>query len=184
MAILGRALARHLSSIRGLYSVELPDSLSAEMLELVGSANSVASKRALLVTDDPGLSSSVESTAWRDILRWRTTDDRIFVWARGIRQPDTSFISVVRPFISTRFPGADGGECTLELLVRTCVEEFSYQRSKQPIGEVFEAFHRTALWVAKVLRYMFERLGSTPRVHWSDRFLEHWSEFWSQSTQH
>jgi hypothetical protein len=175
MAILGKAIARYLSGIRGLYSVELPESLLQEMLELVELANAAESHRALLVTDDPGLSSSAVSTSWRDILRWRTTDDRAFVWTRGLRQPDTSFVSVVRPFISTRFPGADGGECTLELLVRITVAELWQKRNKQPIGDAFEAFHRTALWVANVLRYMFERVGSTPSVHWSDRFLEHWA---------
>lgn len=175
MAVLGTAIARHLSRLGGLYSVELPDSLVQEMLDLVQTANGVAPKRALLVTDDPTLSNSVATTTWRDILGWRTTDDRTFVWKRGIREPDTSFLSVVRPFISTRFPGADGGECTLELLVRISIEELWYRRGKQPIGDAFEAFYRTAMWVAGILRHTFERAGSTPSVHWSDRFLEHWA---------
>jgi hypothetical protein len=173
MAVLGNAIARYLSNLGGLYSVELPESLVQEMVDLVQTANVASAKRALLVTDDPALAISGATTTWRDILGWRTTDDRSFVWKRGLKQPDTSFLSVVRPFISTRFPGADGGECTLDLLVRISISELWYRRGKQPIGDVFDAFHRTALWVTGVLRYTFERAGSTPSVHWSDRFLEH-----------
>jgi hypothetical protein len=173
MAVLGNAIARYLSKLGGLYSVELPESLIQEMVDLVQAANAVTVKRALLVTDDPAVSASVATTTWRDILGWRTTDDRAFVWKRGFKQPDTSFLSVVRPFISTRFPGADGGECTLELLVRISISELWYRRGKQPIGDVFDAFYRTGLWVTGLLRYTFERAGSTPSLHWSDRFLEH-----------
>src|ERR1043165_7255862 len=175
MAILGNAIARYLCQLGGLYSVELPESLLPEMLELVQLANSVAPKRALLVTDDPLLTNATATTTWRGVLGWRTIDDRIFIWKRGLREPDTSFVSVVRPFISTRFPGADGGECTLELLVHISIRELWHQLGKQAIGDACDAFYRTALWIAGVLRYMFERVGSTPSVHWSDRFLEHWA---------
>ncbi len=176
MAVLGNAIAAYLSRLGGLYSVELPGSLLPEMLDLVQAANSTTTaKRAMLVTDDPTLAGSLPTSTWREVLEWRTEDDRTFVWKRGLREPDTSFRSVVRPFISARFPGIDGGECTLELLVRISIVELWRRRGKQPIGEAFDAFVRTAQWVVGVLKLFFERVGSTPSVHWSDRVLEHWA---------
>src|SRR6185312_3563880 len=110
------SIARYLGKLGGLYSVELPASLSQEMTELVSFANQGQPNRALLVSDSapPG---AVAVSNWRDVLGWRTADDRIFTWKRGHREPDTSFRSVVRPFISARFPGARGGECTLAQLI-------------------------------------------------------------------
>lgn len=178
MSVLGHAIAGHLARLGGLYSVELPETLAAEMHELVISANAQQSNRALLVTDDVP-PASVAATAWRDVLKWRTSDDRIFTWKRGHREPDTSFRSVVRPFISSRFPGAGGGECTLAQLVRLCIAELWVRRRRKPVGDSFDAFERTGQWVAGVLRQMFEEAGSTPSVHWSDRFLEHWSRMLS-----
>src|SRR5713101_1577653 len=105
MPILVTAIANHLSRLGGLYSVELPDALWEEMVDLVSTGNVGQTNRALLVTDDPGAAASVPTIRWREILGWRTTDDRIFAWKRGTREPDTSFRSVVRPFISNRFPG-------------------------------------------------------------------------------
>lgn len=175
MGVLGNAIANYLSKISGLYSVELPEALATEMVELVGTANATQPNRALLVTDGQATASGVATTLWRDVLEWRTTDDRIFTWKRGNREPDTSFRSVVRPFISGRFPGAGGGECTLELLVRLCIAELWRRQNRQTVGNSFNAFCDTALWVTGVLRYVFERVGSTPSTHWSDRFLEHWS---------
>ncbi len=174
MNILGNAIARYLSKLDGLYSVELPETLMPEMNALVGAANIMQGNRALLVTDDqapPGLA----TTRWRDVLGWRTTENRVFVWKRGNREPDTSFRSVVRPFISSRFPGAGGGECTSELLVRITLAELWESRNRVPVGASFDAFYETALWVTGILRAIFEESGSTPGVHWSNRFLEHWA---------
>lgn len=53
MPILGSAVARYLSHLRGLYSVELPFSLSGEMAELVDVANTVELSRALFVSSSP-----------------------------------------------------------------------------------------------------------------------------------
>jgi hypothetical protein len=175
MGVLGNAIANHLSKLSGMYSVELPETLATEMVDLVGTANAIHPTRALLVTDDPTAAGGVATTLWRDVLGWRTTDDRIFVWKRGNREPDTSFRSVVRPFITGRFPGVGGGECTPELLVQLCITELWHRRGRQPNGASFDAFYETALWVTGVLRYIFERAGSTPSIHWSDRFLVHWA---------
>ena len=175
MPILGNALGNYLSRLGGLYSVELPEALGQEMLDLVVAGNASQVNRAVLVSDDPTAGSGVSTIRWREILGWRTTDDRIFVWKRGTREPDTSFRSVVRPFISSRFPGASGGECTLELLVKLSITELWRRRGNLPVGDSFEAFLATSMWVTSLLRYIFERAGSTPSVHWSDRFLEHWA---------
>jgi hypothetical protein len=105
MPVLGNAIGNYLSRLGGLYSVELPDTLWQELLDLVAAGNARQVNRAVLVTDDPTSASGVLSIGWREILGWRTTDDRIFAWKRGTREPDTSFRSVVRPFISSRFPG-------------------------------------------------------------------------------
>ena len=174
MNVLGHAIARHLARLDGLYSVELPESLTQEMHGLVVTANAVAVNRAILVTDDT-VPANVSSTRWRDVLGWRTSDNRIFAWKRGSREPDTSFRSVVRPFISSRFPGAGGGECTLTQLVKLCIAELWHRRGRQPVGDSFDAFVNTAQWVAGLLHHVFETSGSTPSVHWSDRFLEHWA---------
>ena len=174
MGVLGQAIARYLEKLEGLYSVELPKGLSEEMQQLVQHANASKDNRALLVTDDtpaPG----VACVPWRDVLGWRTTDDRIFTWNRGYREPDTSFRSVVRPFISGRFPGAAGGECTLEQLVHLCICELWTRRGWHCGGEPFNAFVETGLWVTGVLTHLFESAGSEPNSHWSDRFLEHWA---------
>lgn len=175
MAILGSAIANYLSGLEGLYSVELPETLWEEMIELVVVANGVQGNRALLVTDDPTTAANAQTIKWREILAWRTTEDRIFVWKRGTKEPDTSFRSVVRPFISSRFPGANGGECSLELLVRLSITELWRRCGNQPVGDSFEAFLETSSWVTGILQYIFEKAGSTPSMHWSDRFLEHWA---------
>jgi DNA helicase HerA-like ATPase len=173
MPILGTAIGNYLVSLQGLYSVELPENLWEEMRDLVVTAGGGEMNRALLVSDDPA--TDVPTIRWRDILGWRTTDDRIFVWKRGMREPDTSFQSVVRPFISNRFPGANGGECTLEFLVKLSVTELWRRRGNLPVGNSFEAFLETSGWVTGLLRKFFEGAGSTPGVHWSNQFLEHWA---------
>jgi hypothetical protein len=179
MPILGSAIATHLSRLKGLYSVELPVSLADEMEDVVRDCNKTSASRALLVSDEPS-SQDVRTISWAEILGWRTDDDRVFVWRRGSQEPDTSFRSVVRPFISARFPGAIGGECTLDQLARLSVVELWRRRGFASVGDAFDAFLATARWVAGVLGYSFELVGSTPSVHWSDMFLKHWAEMLKQ----
>ena len=93
------------------------------------------------------------------------------MWHRGLQEPDSSFQSVVRPFISGRFPGAGGGECSAQLFIRICIGEIWASRGWQPVGDIYTAFVETAEWVFDVLVRMFEEAGSTPATHWSDRLL-------------
>lgn len=175
MPILGQAIARHLIGLQGLYSVELPEQILVEARELVQRANTQQPNRALFVTDDPSAAGGATSIRWRDLLGWRTEDDRIFVWKRGVREPDTSFRSVVRPFISNRFPGANGGECSSDLLVELSIRELWLKHSLPPVGDSYDAFIRTGRWVTGVLQLCFEEAGSQPGKHWSDRFISHWA---------
>lgn len=178
MPILGHAIAAYLSGLKGQYSVELPSSLIEEMEDIVSTCNSQIStgNHALLVTDETLSVSSVMTISWQEILKWRTDDDRIFVWSRGSREPDTSFRSVVRPFISSHFPGEGGGECTVELLAELSVREL-WARHNFPLnGSSFLAFYETFKWVANILLYNFELVGSSSGMNWSDQFLLHWSE--------
>ena len=176
MPILGQAIARHLVGLQGLYSVELPEQILGEAQTLVEQANIHQPHRALFVTDDPTTAGAATSIRWRELLGWRTEDDRIFVWKRGVREPDSSFRSVVRPFISNRFPGADGGECSSQLLVELSIKELWLKRNYQPVGDTYDAFLKTGLWIAGVLSLSFEEAGSLPGTHWSDRFLSHWAQ--------
>jgi hypothetical protein len=178
MPVLGHAIASYLSGLRGQYSVELPISLVNEMEDVVSECNRRAStgNHALFVANEPLAAPGNTTISWGEILKWRTDDDRIFVWARGIREPDTSFRSVVRPFISSHFPGDNGGECTIELLSQLSVEELWRRRNLPLDGDSFRAFYETFKWIADVLLYSFEQVGSTPDMHWSDQFLVHWSE--------
>jgi hypothetical protein len=173
MGVIGQAIARHLVSLRGLYSVELPEELNDEIVSLVNTANAVHANRGLFVSDVPLQSSTVRTVRWSEVLGWRTEDDRIFAWKRGLREPDTSFRSVVRPFISSRFPGTSNSECSQQLFVRLCMTELWRQRNESAVGEAFDDFVNTADWVFGVIRHTFERIGSTPTSHWSDRFLGH-----------
>ena len=175
MGLLGRAIAAHLSNQKGLYSVELPLSLEAEMLDLVATCNATEPTRAVLIGDRPTIPSRVKQVAWPELLGWRTADDRVFVWRRSERDPDTSFRDVVRPFVSARFPGTGGGECSSELLSGLCVDELWRTLSLPAGGPAFEAFKTTASWVAELLIAAFEHAGSTATEHWTDRFLEHWA---------
>ena len=176
MPVLGHAVARYLASLRGLYSVELPESLAAEMVALVQQANVNATNRAFLVSSAAALPGMALATiGWRQLLAWRTDEDRVFVWQRGLHEPDSSFQSVVRSFISRRFPGTGGGECSLPLLVRACVRELWERRGWLPTGDSYEGFLATTTWVADLLSTLFERAGNTPGVHWSDRFLVHFA---------
>ncbi len=49
--------------------------------------------RALFVSDLP-MAARVPACEWSQVTGWRTTDDRIFAWIRGDREPDSSFRSV------------------------------------------------------------------------------------------
>ena len=176
MPVLGHAIARYLGSLRGLYSVELPEALASEMAGLVQQANAHATNRAFVVSSAaPPASLASATIGWRQLLAWRTDEDRVFVWQRGLHEPDSSFQSVVRPFISRRFPGAGGGECSLPLLVRACVRELWERRGWLPSGDSYEAFLTTTAWVAELLSTLFEGAGNSPGVHWSDRFLVHFA---------
>lgn len=183
MGLLGRAIAAHLATFRGLYSVELPLALEAEMFDLVAACNGVAPARAVLVGSRPTVPSGVVQVSWPDVLGWRTADDRVFVWRRSERDPDTSFRDVVRPFISARFPGTGGGECSTDLLSGLCVNELWRTLALPFGGPAFEAFKETAAWLADLLVVAFEQAGSTATEHWSDRFLEHWALTWSDLEQ-
>lgn len=176
MPVLGRALANYLSRLAGQYSVELPESLGDELIHLVQRTNQGRPNRAIYVaTTAPPPALAGMSTTWREILAWRTMDDRVFAWPRGLNEPDSSFQSVVRPFISSRFPGAGGGECSSSLLVRIGLEEIWTRQGWQAVDDIFDAFFETAEWVFDVLVRMFEEAGSTAGMHWSDRFLDHWA---------
>jgi hypothetical protein len=183
MPILGKAIANHIQKLRGLYSVELPPKLYGEMNVLVSSCNQVIPNRALLVIDGELNEPGISTTSWAELLGWRTDEDRLFVWQRGTREPDTSFQSVVKPFISSRFPGIPAGECTLDLLAEISIRELWRNHGLQPIDHAFDAFVETANWLAGTLRHAFEIVGSTPSVHWSDEFLVHWAEFLEQIDQ-
>ncbi|MCB8951400.1 MAG: ATP-binding protein [Ardenticatenales bacterium] len=178
MPILGKAIAAHIQKLKGLYSVELPSALNEELVDLVSTCNSVTNpSRALLVVEPNDADvNQVKTTTWAELLGWRTNEDRVFAWQRGVREPDTSFQSVVKPFISSRFPGNPGGECTLDLLARLSIEELWKRRNLKPIGDTFTCFLNTARWIANLLRYAFEKVGSTPSIHWSDQFLVHWAQ--------
>jgi DNA helicase HerA-like ATPase len=175
MPVLGKAIATHLRKLAGLYSVELPAKLRHEIFDIVSACNQGHPSRALFVVDEDLSTTGVKTTSWAELLGWRTSDDRVFVWERGSREPDTSFQSVVKPFISSRFPGSPGGECTLDLLANLSIEELWTRNGLEPVGETFDAFLDTAKWVAGVLRHAFERVGSLPSAHWSDEFLVHWA---------
>jgi len=151
MGLVGRAIAAHLATLKGLYSVELPLALEAEMFDLVASCNAVAAARAVLVGERTTVPGGVVQVSWPDVLGWRTSDDRVFVWRRSERDPDTSFRDVVRPFISARFPGTGGGECSTDLLSGLCVNELWRGLSLPPGGPAFEAFKDTASWLAELL---------------------------------
>ncbi|WP_456780006.1 hypothetical protein [Bradyrhizobium sp. USDA 3315] len=179
MGLLGRAIAAHLSALKGLYSVELPLALEQEMYDLVATCNSVVIARAVLVGERATVPSGVVQVSWPDVLGWRTTEDRVFAWRRSERDPDTSFRDVVRPFISARFPGTGGGECSTELLAELCVKELWRSLALPQGGPAFRAFAETAAWLADLLVEAFEGAGSTATEHWSDRFLEHWASTWS-----
>jgi hypothetical protein len=61
------------------------------------------------------------------------------------------------------------------MLVRLSISELWRRRGLQPAGNSFDEFFKTARWVTGVLRHVFEAAGSTPSMHWSDRYLQHWS---------
>lgn len=176
MSILGKAIGSYVTQLKGLYAIELPNVLRDEMLEIINSCNKDQDFRAVLVLDDTGALTTPYRISWNELLKWRTDDDRIFVWERGSREPDTSFKSAVKPFISSRFPGEPSGGCTLDLFAAISVNELWRQQGDEPIGDSYDAFLTTAEWLVGVLRVAFEMLGSSPSTHWSDYFLIHWAK--------
>src|SRR6266852_4006459 len=128
--VLGDAIASHLSKLEGLYSVELPAFLESDILAFVRSCNVTTPTRAILVSEKT-YPSDIPTTPWAEVLKWRTDDDRNFIWARGSREPDSSFRSAVKPFISRRFPGDLGCECTLDLLAEISVGELWKRQGRQ-----------------------------------------------------
>lgn len=175
VSVLGDAIASHLSKLGGLYSVELPAVLENDILGFVRSCNATKPTRAVLVTDKT-YPSDILTTRWAEVLQWRTDDDRNFIWTRRSREPDSSFRSAVKPFISSRFPGDLGCECTLDLLAEISVSELWKRQGRQAMGGAFEAFRQTTQWVAGVLSRSFEQAGSDLNTHWSDKFLVHWAK--------
>jgi hypothetical protein len=176
MGIIGKAIARHLRDLSGLYSIELPISLVDDIFDLVGESNVANTKRALYVVEESTIvSSDIAYTTWAELLRWRTDDDRIFVWTRGTREPDTSFQSVVKPFISSRFPGSPSGECSLQLFARLSIDEIFHQVSLDR-SHAKDMFYETAYWVLGVLCRAFESTGISSGNHWSNELLKHWSQ--------
>ena len=159
MGILGTSIGRYLKEMNGLYSVELPTKLRPEILDLVNVCNADTSTRALFVVGDEETLQFDHQVRWSEMLGWRTNDDRIFVWERGNKEPDTSFTSAVKPFISSRFPGSPTGECSLELLARLTVQQLFINHSLATSGETFKAFQDTASWVIGVLKNSFEKLA-------------------------
>lgn len=177
MGVLGIALGKYLKNLKGLYSVEIPARLYDEAIELVNTCNEAVPKRALLVVNGgEGQSLPGSTIQWPDLLGWRTDDDRIFVWERGNREPDTSFQSVVKPFISSKFPGDPQGECSLELLATLCTEEIFKRHGLEPLGVAYNEFLTTSIAIAGILRCSFEKIGSRLGTHWSDGFLIHWAK--------
>lgn len=176
MGILGTSIGLYLKEMNGLYSVELPTKLRPEILDLVNICNADTPTRALFVVGDEETLQFDHQVRWSEMLGWRTNDDRIFVWERGNKEPDTSFTSAVKPFISSRFPGSPTGECSLELLARLTVQQLFINHSLATSGETFKAFQDTASWVIGVLKNSFEKLGNSLGSHWSDDFLIHWTE--------
>lgn len=184
MTVLGKAIANYLSNVSGLSSVALPGDLGGDMEHLVTQTNSHAPNRALLVVEsEQDAPPTVTSfTTWAQLLEWRTNDDRVFVWQRGLREPDTSFQSVVKPFIADRFPGDPSGSCTLELLAQISIEEVWREHINEDFldqqhKDTKETFTQTCHWIALVLHQAFELVGNSPSIHWSDSFLVHWSKF-------
>jgi hypothetical protein len=176
MGILGISLGKYLRELKGMYSVEFPTQLLVEMVDLIETCNAKSPKRALLVVSDEEELIDKDKIHWSEILGWRTNDDRIFAWERGIKEPDTSFTSAVKPFISRRFPGNPSGECTLKLFAQLTIKELFTKHKIPTTGDTYDAFCETAWWVLGVLRFSFENAGSVLGNHWSDDFLIHWSE--------
>ena len=149
------------------------------MFDLVATCNAVETTRAVLVGERTSVPAKVVQISWAEVLGWRTADDRVFVWRRTERDPDTSFRDVVRPFISARFPGTGGGECSSDLLANLAVDELWRTLSLPSGGPALEAFKETASWLAELLVAAFEHAGSATTEHWTDRFLKHWALTWS-----
>lgn len=175
MGFLGSALATYLAEFRGLYSVQLPQALRPELVRLVADLNSVTPRRGIYVSD-LDLPGAPLTSRWAEALRWRTADDRIFVWERGAGEPDSSFQSAVRDFIGPRFP-VDGSICDLATLATLVVRHLFASRGLSTSGPFFDGFANTAAWVADAYALLFREIGSSTVSHWTDGFLVEWSDF-------
>ncbi len=174
MPFLGEALADHIVRLQGLYSIQLPEALRPELADLVARINVNGSRRAVYVTDADlaGLLTSKRA----EVLKWRTADDRVFVWERGAFEPDTSFQSAVRDFIGPRFP-IPGGLCDRDSLAEICIRYLFKSKAFADSGAFFAAFMVTAKWIAKAYAVALEEHGNISSVHWTDQFLIEWAAF-------
>jgi hypothetical protein len=116
------------------------------------------------------------TSRWAEVLKWRTADDRIFLWERGAGEPDSSFRSAVQEFIGPRFP-IDGSICDSNTLATLVVKHLFASRSLNPSGAFFDAFAITTTWVAEAYSALFHEIGSSTSSHWTDRFLVEWADF-------
>lgn len=181
MGIVGRAIGRYLRERQGVFAVELPSALEDEMSSLVSICNRNRENSAFLVLPEHEDGGSTDygcaTISWSELLRWRTNDDRVFVWARDTGEPHSSFQSVVTTFIGRRFPGKPGGTCSPRLLSRLCIEEIWRELGEEPEQEShsFRAFRETLEWVNRVICHNYQYNGGSPKAHWSDGFFVHWS---------
>lgn len=181
MGIVGRAIGRYLRERQGVFSVELPAALDGEMSSLVSICNGKQENSAFLVLPEHEAGGTTDfgcaTISWSELLRWRTDDDRVFVWARDSGEPHSSFQSVVTTFIGRRFPGEPGGTCSPSLLSRLCTEEIWRELGEEPDEDShsFRAFRDTLEWVIDVVRHNYQYNGGSPKAHWSDGFFVHWS---------
>jgi len=178
MAFIGEALASHLVALKGLYSIQLPEALRPELETLATRLNGLAPRRAIYVSD-LDLPLTVFRSRWAEVLKWRTDDDRIFLWERGAGEPDSSFKSVVREFIGPRFP-IGGSFCDLSSLAALCIRHLFKSKNLVDSGAFFTAFEGTSQWIAEAYAELFRKIGATAASHWTDRFLVEWSAFCDQ----
>jgi hypothetical protein len=176
MQILGRAIGDYLARTSGQFSVILHRRLQEDLIGLVNQCleSTGEDKRALLITDEP--IEKVESCGWQDLLSWRTGHDRIFAWVRGSGQPDSSFQSVVQPFIDETFP-SKGSEsaCTLPLLAKVCLDYIWGRHDLDKGTNVYDKFLEVLARILQEARDSFLRCGNTALLSWNDQFLLHCS---------
>jgi len=184
MRTLGRAIGSYLAQASGQFSVVFPRDLQEDLVGLIERCQELTGdeKRALFVTNRPP--GNVESCTWQDLLSWRTGHDRVFAWIRGSGQPDSSFQSVVQPFIDETFPGEGSTSiCTLPLLARVCLDYIWEQHGLGKGGNVYDKFLEMLTWALREARGSFLRGGNTAHLSWNDQFLVHGSRLVSYLEQ-